>query len=154
MLKCRIISENLSNDNLQSVEELDFSYIKQISISGTGFQPFPQLKILNLTDASILSVGENWFGARNVLQVLDLRRNQLESLDRNSVLHLNLLRELYLDDNSIAFTEDMAFVNSSLLRRLSFRYNRIQTLSNLGVLPLLDTLDYSLNSITTVRGRR
>lgn len=132
------------------MEELDLSGIGQISISRTGFKSFIQLKMLNLTDAAIRVIGDEWFLPNNSLNVLDLRRNQIESIDVQSIRHLNLLNELHLDDNLINHVDYMVFENSSLLRVLSMCNNRIQNITYLGSLRYLESLDYSLNSIQKV----
>lgn len=95
-------------------------------------------------------MNSNWFDGNNSLVLLDLRRNQLTSVERSHFQYLNKLIDLDLSDNSIKNIEYFALAEATYLQRVSFRYNRLRNITNIGPLLSLESLDFSSNSISSV----
>lgn len=71
----------------------------------TIFSAFPNLQFFSLTDSQFSVVEENTFEDCGLARFIDLSRNRIQRLSRQSFRHCNHLTELILDDNRIAEIE-------------------------------------------------
>ena len=124
--------------NNVKLQELQLGYN---SISFLGYNMFPQKSSLNKlflehNDISIIWTFPNEYFPH--LRVLDMSNNKLKKIVTGSFSQDKLfpesVEELYLAQNEIFFIENFAFQRPSL-RYVDLRDNRIQSLSNLALVP-------------------
>lgn len=136
--------------NLGYVEDLDLSHIGVLTIPNSAFVYYTSLTRLNLANASIRSIEDTWFSSNNNILDWDLSHNEIVALRRAQFRHFKQLRLLNLMDNNIESIEQNSFQDLNQLTHLNLRYNRIRTLTPLGHMNRLQTLDLGENSINEV----
>lgn len=122
-------------------------------IPNAAFVHFTELKRLNLANASIKAIEDNWFSSNsscNKLKELDLRHNELTLLHREHFRFLTQLRILKLMDNNIDTIEQNSFQDLDELTHLSVRFNQLRLLTYFGELRNLLYFDLGKNSINEV----
>lgn len=132
------------------VEDLDLSHIGVVTVPNLAFVYYTSLKRLNLGNASIRSIEDNWFNSNNNLLEWDLSHNEVVTLRRAQFRQLKQLRLLNLMDNNIETIEQNSFQDLNQLTHLNLRFNRIRTLVPFGHMNRLTTLDLGENSINEV----
>lgn len=126
--------------SLQLFSSQSFGCLKSLDLSGNAISvltrvALPSLTHLNLSNNAISAVED--FGGHLALSVLELRKNQLSSLQGLS--DLPSLTELYLAENRISSFNSLC--NTRKLRFLHLRKNPISSLQQ-GTLPDLPELEY------------
>lgn len=106
---------------------------------------------LNLANASIQTIEDNWFNSNSNLLEMDLRHNELSTLRRGQFRNVKLLHLLNLMDNNIGSIEQNSFQDLNQLTHLNIRHNRLRTLTYFGSLNRLQSFDLGENSISEVR---
>ena len=83
---------------------------KLTTITQDLFTNNPKLKILNFAHCSIETIDDFSFSNLARLEILDLRNNYLLELSANTFFGLNSSVYIYVDDNSIADTDDIPHI--------------------------------------------
>lgn len=125
---------NVFADDLHLLERLDFSSNNVRSLPDGVFCPLHSLHSLNLTSNKLAALeplrfnhddGEQFPKCGGNLHVLDLSNNSLDSLPRKIFSRLELLEELYLQDNMLSFIAEHAFDNLTALTVLNLAHNKL-----------------------------
>lgn len=135
------------------IEDLDLSHIGTVIVPKSAFVYYTALNHLNLANASIQAIDDNWFSSNssdNKLVELDLHHNQLKLLRRGHFRHLKLLRILNVMHNEIEAIEQNSFQDLNQLTHLTVRFNRLTLLTYFGELNSLQYFDLGENSIVEV----
>lgn len=129
---------------------LDLSQAGIVQVPNIGFQHYNVLTHLNLANATVSGIGDNWFAATNDIVDLNLSHNGITTVRRQQFRSLKTLRSLNLMDNLINTIEQLAFQECLQLEYLNLRHNHIRTLIDWGQLSRLRQLDLADNSIAEV----
>ena len=127
---------------LQVLEDIFYVTADEIAEMGRG------LYLLDLSQCSIIDIGEGAFNSLNDLISLKLSNNFIRKIGNEifSSLHLQVL---YLDGNGLEAIEDDAFAQLPKLQKLYLQHNELETMSF--TLPSsLNVLDISHNHISSV----
>lgn len=125
---------NVFADDLHLLERLDFGANNARSLPDGVFCPLHSLQALNLTSNRLSALeplrfshddGELYPKCGGNLRSLDLSNNSLDSLPRRVFSRLELLEELYLQDNALAFIAEHAFDNLTALATLNLARNKL-----------------------------
>lgn len=145
-----VVFVDAEGGHLRHVEDFDLSHIGTVVIPSAPFIQYTSLTRLNLANASIRSIDDNWFSSSNNILDLDLRHNELMTLRRGHFRHLKQLRLLNLMDNNIENIEQNSFQDLNQLTHLNIRFNRLRSLTYFGNLNRLESFDLGENSISEV----
>lgn len=117
-------------------------------LTNYSLAPYKNLLYIYLGDNFIQNVGEGVFANQYYLEVLDLSTNGCDDVPK-SLFQLPYLRTLYFASNK--FTDSVFEVEvSSPLRTLQLAQNKLTKIPRMGLLPTLQYLNLSDNSITQV----
>jgi Leucine-rich repeat (LRR) protein len=119
------------------------------------FQRLHHLKQLTLTYNRIPRIGSKAFGDSRGLQLLDMRNNEIASLEVDEFLDLDNLRELYLGNNRLKELISGVFYHLKGLSHLDLSYNQLKELHSRVFLNLrnLSQLDLSGNPFGNITSK-
>jgi len=140
-----------STSNLsRQITSLDYAAAGILIISINSLKPFTSLTNLNLSSVAINQLQSNWFNENNNIDVFDISRNKLISLDRNSLMPLKNVRVANFSHNFIATIEKNSFNEWQNLQELLLQNNYIEALHDLGFLRQLKILNVEGNFLRKV----
>jgi len=115
--------------------------------SGGEFSTAEHLKGLVLDDNQIKSLNSAAFPIS--IETIYLKRNQLKSITDGMFNNLPNLQVLSAEANNITEIVDTAFSGCTNLAHLHFAANQLSEIPNFTEIDMLDTLDLSMNEITS-----
>lgn len=135
------------------IENLDLSHNGLVIVPKSAFEPYTALTRLNLANASIQAIDDNWFSSNssaNKLIEMDLHHNKLKLLRRGHFRYLKKLQKLNVMDNDIRVIEQNSFQDLDQLTHLTARSNHLKLLTYFGELDHLQYFDLGENLIGEV----
>lgn len=148
---------NESFRGMEALEELHLEGNRIQMLQARAFADLPYLRLLNLTGNQLQRIRPRSFlGLETTdLQVLDLSRNGMTSIEANGLVELRQLLNLNLSSNSLhnSLTAN-TFLGLRYLRTLDLSNNDIDVIGDNTFKPLLklESLDLSLNHIEVFKG--
>lgn len=148
---------DLSNNHLESLQSGIFDGLKSLeflSLSGNSivyierntFQALTSLRALNLNDNQLQTIDENWFSNISLsIRELDLRSNNIDSIDNGDLMHLVKLEKLILTSNRLAYINEEAFTDSEI-QELYLNNNRLKSVPKEALLQLSKLVILSMDN--------
>ncbi|XP_076648672.1 leucine-rich repeat activity-regulated protein at synapses [Halictus rubicundus] len=131
------------------IQILDLSGNRLRELTNDSLALYKNLAFVYLGDNFIRSIHEDAFSNLHYLEVLDLTQNGCDNLPR-SMFQLPYLRKMYLGKNDL---QDDMFTHIKVVSPLNFlqlSVNKLKRIPQMGLVPTLDTLNVSRNSIESV----
>lgn len=112
----KLLVLNLERNNLESIEENQFSSLKTV-------------ETLSLSFNQIADIADNAFNGMINLEILSLAGNQLKSITNHTFAGANNLNEIYLKQNQIEHIENGAF-NIETLKLIDLEGNKLKSIES------------------------
>ena len=140
---------NCSNLNIKTVNWTAFSK------KGSSMNKNIDLKILDLSQNKIKTIGAKTFEMLKKLEFLYLNHNILTSIDKSYFYGLFFLKSLILHNNKINAIDENTFIHLTNLKKLNIEYNNITNISKpiFGGLDNLEVLELRSNRIAILNAQ-
>ena len=139
-------------DIMDTKKEFEMNDKKIATIKELTFSDFKVLKHLNLSHNHIIELNENIFVGLDQLEILNLTKNKLKSINLKTVFSkLTNLKELILRENEIESLAENSFQRMNKLERLDMGTNKLKAINETMFsrdLRELKEIDLSHNEIT------
>ncbi|KAH7643426.1 hypothetical protein HUG17_10117 [Dermatophagoides farinae] len=154
---------NLQNNRIKNLQEFAFggleNTLEELILNANLFEHFPlfalrrlrKLATLKLQNNQINQIPDDGFTRFTVLETLDLQSNHIRHLNSRSFMTMPKLKILYCSNNLLTVVSDSSiFQQLPLLETLDLSLNRLRVV-NLDGLESIRTLDLSYNHLHDLR---
>ncbi|XP_029135761.1 transforming growth factor beta activator LRRC32 [Labrus bergylta] len=155
---------DLSKNSITCITDFNLCHLKVLNLSKNSMEFFQSTRSTDSYDLQILDLSENkmhyfpLLPRNNVLQYLDVSRNQLQSInvtashDRRTTVHLFHLRYLDMSYNQLQIIHESFFYCMASLEVLNVSNNCISSFSitNEGLLQTVKVINLSYNSLQSL----
>lgn len=145
--------DHLVLHNLKELQTLDLSGNRMAEVPKLALRGLSGLRALTLDRNRIRSLGHTDFIQLKTLIELSIEDNEIAEIERNTFSASTNLEVLNLDRNNIRCLQEELFKNNRKLRELSLPDNNMESLHNLALIGLqnsLEKLDLSDNQLQRV----
>jgi Leucine-rich repeat (LRR) protein len=126
----KLFKEHITSVHPEHVKRYNFANNKISEIEDHAFDKCTVLEVLDMRKNKLTTIDSGWFqGLWDSLLSLELSDNEIATIPERAFSHLNTLQYLNLDGNPIVTLNEQTFYSLSFLRELSLDYTQISEVS-------------------------